>query len=123
MVLTSQTLVAFIGVSDLKRAQQFYGRTLGLSLRDESPFALVAGVGETMLRITAVARPAAAEYTVLGWRVADLPATMERLSSSGVQFIRYEGMEQDDLGIWTAPSGARVAWFCDPDGNVLSLTA
>jgi catechol 2,3-dioxygenase-like lactoylglutathione lyase family enzyme len=114
-------LVAFVGVSDLDAAQGFYGDVLGLELRDERPFALVADVGGTMLRITAVPEPAAAPYTVLGWVVRDLAATVDELATRGVRFSRYEGVDQDDRGIWTAPGGVRIAWFLDPDRNNLSL--
>jgi catechol 2,3-dioxygenase-like lactoylglutathione lyase family enzyme len=114
-------LTAFLGVSDLDAAQAFYGDVLGLELRDESPFALVADIGGTMLRITAVPEPAAAPYTVLGWTVRDIAATVDELATRGVRFTRYEGMGQDDRGIWTAPGGVRIAWFLDPDRNNLSL--
>jgi catechol 2,3-dioxygenase-like lactoylglutathione lyase family enzyme len=114
-------LTAFLGVSDLDAAQEFYGDVLGLELRDERPFALVADVGGTMLRITAVPEPAAAPYTVLGWTVRDIAAAVDELAARGVRFTRYEGVDQDDRGIWTAPGGARVAWFLDPDRNNLSL--
>jgi catechol 2,3-dioxygenase-like lactoylglutathione lyase family enzyme len=114
--------MGFVGVSDLDAAQRFYGDVLGLELRDERPFALVAAVGGTMLRITAVGEPAAVPYTVLGWAVGDVAATVDELAWRGVTFTRYEGMGQDDRGIWTAPGGARIAWFLDPDRNNLSLT-
>jgi len=121
-MLGTAALVAFVGVADLGRAGRFYGQTLGLPLRDESPYALVAEVPGGMLRITAVERPVAAPYTVLGWRVADLDAAVDGLAGRGVWFLRYEGMGQDARGGWTAPGGARIAWFNDPDGNLLSLT-
>jgi predicted enzyme related to lactoylglutathione lyase len=63
----------------------------------------------------------AAPYTVLGWVLEDLEGEIDRLAAAGVDFNRYEGMSQDERGIWTAPDGARVAWFHDPDGNNLSL--
>jgi predicted enzyme related to lactoylglutathione lyase len=121
-MLESAALVAFVAVSDLGRAERFYGGTLGLALRDERPFALVADVGGTELRITAVDAVAAAPYTVLGWRVSDIDGAVDDLAARGVVFTRYEGMSQDSRAIWTSPSGARVAWFLDPDGNNLSLT-
>ncbi len=121
-MLESADLVAFVGVGDLERARQFYGDALGLPLRDESPLALVADVGASGLRITRVDRPVAAPYTVLGWRVTDIAVTIDSLVGRGVVFTRYEGMDQDDRGVWTAPGGARIAWFLDPDGNNLSLT-
>jgi len=121
-MLSKSSLMGFVGVSDLDRAQRFYGDTLGLELRDESPYALVAEVGGTMLRITAVGEPDPRPYTVLGWAVSDIAAVVDDLAGRGVVFTRYEGMGQDDRGIWTSPSGAKIAWFLDPDGNNLSLT-
>jgi catechol 2,3-dioxygenase-like lactoylglutathione lyase family enzyme len=113
--------VAFVGVSDLDTAERFYGDLLGLNLVDARPFALVYDTPASQLRITAVAEVRAAPYTVLGWVVADLEGEMDRLTAAGVSFNRYDGMAQDDRGIWTAPDSARVAWFRDPDGNNLSL--
>lgn len=120
--LESAALIAFLAVSDLDRAERFYGDGLGLTLRDERPFALVTQVGGTQLRITAAATVAAAPHTVLGWAVSDLAATIDDLAARGVVFTRYDGMDQDERAIWTSPNGARVAWFADPDGNNLSLT-
>ena len=113
--------VGFIGVSDLEAAQQFYGEVLGLELTDARPYALVHETPECQLRITLVEEVREAPYTVLGWAVADLEGEIDRLLGAGVTFNRYEGMEQDERGIWASPSGARVAWFHDPDGNNLSL--
>jgi predicted enzyme related to lactoylglutathione lyase len=121
-MLQDGRLVGFVGVGDLDRAADFYGGTLGLDLRDERPYALVADVAGTMLRITAVETPAAASYTVLGWSVPDVGAAVDALTARGVSFTRYDGMGQDERGIWTAPGGARIAWFADPDANILSLT-
>jgi catechol 2,3-dioxygenase-like lactoylglutathione lyase family enzyme len=120
-VLTGARLMGFVGVSSLEQARRFYGDVLGLELRDESPFALVADVGGTMLRITAVDRPAAAPYTVLGWQVDDIDSTVDELAARGAAVTRYDGLDQDERGIWTAPGGTRIAWFLDPDGNTLSL--
>jgi len=120
--LESAALIAFLAVSDLDRAERFYGEALGLTLRDERPFALVTDVGGTQLRITASATVAAAPHTVLGWAVSDIDATVDELASRGIAFTRYEGMDQDERAIWTSPNAARVAWFADPDGNNLSLT-
>jgi len=113
--------VGFVGVSDLEVAQQFYGEVLGLELTDARPYALVHETSECQLRITLVEEVRAAPYTVLGWVVADLEGEIDRLLDAGVTFNRYDGMEQDERGIWASPSGARVAWFHDPDGNNLSL--
>ena len=115
-------VVGFVGVSDLDTAQKFYGETLGLELTDERPFALVAAIGDAMVRITAVGTPVVAPYTVLGWAVDDIAATIDELAGRGVVFARFDGIDQDERGIWTAPDGARIAWFRDPDDNVVSLT-
>ncbi len=121
-MLGSSALVAFVGVSDLDRAREFYGQTLGLTFREDTAFALVADVGGTMLRIAAVGEPVVAPYTVLGWGVPDIGAVVDALVSKGVRFTHYDGMGQDERGVWTAPDGSNVAWFLDPDGNNLSIT-
>jgi catechol 2,3-dioxygenase-like lactoylglutathione lyase family enzyme len=115
-------LIAFVPVTDLGRAREFYAGVLGLPQVDQSPFACVFRVGPTMLRVTPVGERVAAGYTVLGWSVVDIGGAVRALVDRGVAFARYDGMEQDDLGVWTAPGGDRVAWFHDPDGNTLSLT-
>lgn len=121
--LASSSLVAFVGVCDPTRAKRFYRDTLGLRLvSEELPFALVFDVQGTMLRVTVVPEVKPAKFTVLGWKVPDIQAAVSSLDKEGVEFQRYAGLQQDGLGIWTSPSGARVAWFHDPDGNILSVT-
>lgn len=121
--LASSSLVAFVGVCDPDRAKRFYRDTLGLRLvSEELPFALVFDVQGTMLRVTVVPEVKPAKFTVLGWKVPDIQAAVSSLDKEGVEFQRYAGLQQDGLGIWTSPSGARVAWFHDPDGNILSVT-
>jgi catechol 2,3-dioxygenase-like lactoylglutathione lyase family enzyme len=121
-MLESSDLVAFVAATDLERARAFYEQALGLRVLEHNDFALVLDANGTMLRVTAVEQVAHAGYTVLGWRVRDVAASMRALAAHGVTFLRYEGMSQDDDGIWTTPSGEKVAWFTDPDGNTLSLT-
>ena len=87
--------MAFVGVSSLDRAAEFYGGTLGLDLADERPFALVARVRGTMLRITEVPSVAPAPYTVLGFEVPDVAAAIDRLAARGVSLSRYDGMGQE----------------------------
>jgi catechol 2,3-dioxygenase-like lactoylglutathione lyase family enzyme len=121
--LSEQLLTAFVGATDPERARTFYRDMLGLPLvSDELPFALVFDCHGTPLRVTIVERVAAAGYTVLGWRVADITAAVTALRAAGVRFERYQGMRQNAAGIWTSPSGAKVAWFLDPDGNTLSVS-
>jgi catechol 2,3-dioxygenase-like lactoylglutathione lyase family enzyme len=122
-VLNSQKIVAFVATRDADRARAFYRDTLGLHLvAEQLPFALVFDAHGTMLRVTIVRDIVVAPYTVLGWEVPDIAGTAVELAAAGVKLERYPGMPQDDLGIWTSPSGARVAWFKDPDGNTLSVT-
>jgi catechol 2,3-dioxygenase-like lactoylglutathione lyase family enzyme len=121
-MLTDQDLVAFVATTDLPRAREFYGDVLGLRLIEENPFAAVFRTPTATLRVTRVEQRAEAGYTVLGWEVRDIAAAIRDLTARGVAFARFEGVEQDELGIWAAPGGARVAWFADPDGNTLSLT-
>jgi catechol 2,3-dioxygenase-like lactoylglutathione lyase family enzyme len=121
-VLAGFDLVSLVGVADAARARHFYGDVLGLPVVEESPFAVVVDVHGRMLRLTPVQEPVAAPYSVLAWSVDDIEAVVDGLvQRGGVEFARYEGVEQDGRGIWTAPDGARVAWFLDPDRNNLSL--
>jgi catechol 2,3-dioxygenase-like lactoylglutathione lyase family enzyme len=115
-------IIAFVPTTDPARAREFYAGTLGLEVEDESPFALVFRVNGTMLRVTTVQELAPQPFTVLGWEVPDIAETIRALAERGVRFERYDGVEQDALGVWTAPGGGRIAWFKDPDGNTLSLT-
>jgi catechol 2,3-dioxygenase-like lactoylglutathione lyase family enzyme len=121
-VLGDAAYVGFIQVRDTSLSRSFYEGTLGLTILEESPFALVADAHGTRLRITPVPEFAPQPFTVAGWEVPDLDSTVSQLSEAGVEFLRFEGMDQDEQGIWTTPGGDLVAWFHDPDGNVLSLT-
>jgi catechol 2,3-dioxygenase-like lactoylglutathione lyase family enzyme len=121
-MLGSQKLMAFVATRNPGRAKEFYRDTLGLPLVSEDEFALVFDAAGTMLRVTRVQALAAAKYTVLGWQVQDIIGTATHLQREHVALERYPGMQQDELGIWSSPSGARVAWFKDPDGNTLGIT-
>jgi catechol 2,3-dioxygenase-like lactoylglutathione lyase family enzyme len=120
-MLDGAEFVAFAAARDLDVAARFYGDVLGLALVESTPFAQVFNARGTTLRVTRVDGVVAAGYTVLGWKVPDIEATIGALRARGVEFKRYDGLEQDALGTWTAPGGSRIAWFADPDGNTLSL--
>jgi catechol 2,3-dioxygenase-like lactoylglutathione lyase family enzyme len=122
-MLKSRPLVAFVATTKPASAKKFYARTLGLRLVGEDPFAIVFDADGTMLRVAIVPELRPAGYTVLGWVVPDIRKAVQSLRRRGVTFNKYDGMQQDELGVWTSPSGARTAWFADPDGNTLSLTA
>jgi predicted enzyme related to lactoylglutathione lyase len=114
--------VCFVATAKPAAANEFYGDVLGLSLAEDSQFAIVFQMNGRMLRVQKVQAVSAAPYTALGWEVDDIRKSVEQLWKKGVRFEIYEGMGQDEFGIWTSPSGACVAWFKDPDGNILSLT-
>ncbi|HUB29145.1 MAG TPA: VOC family protein [Terracidiphilus sp.] len=123
MSLGGRNVVAFVPIRNADRAKSFYRDLLGLALQqDERPFALVFEAQGVTLRLAMVGEFTAAPWTVLGWEVPAIEAAARHLASLGVRMERYEGMEQDQDGVWNSPSGAKVAWFKDPDGNVLSLT-
>ena len=113
--------MAFVGTGDLDRSHRFYGGVLGLTRTEASSFANAYDANGTELRVTRVDEPARAPYTALGWRVDDIDAAVASLAARGVRFRRYGGLQQDETGIWTAPSGGRIAWFEDPEANVLSV--
>ncbi|MEV5836104.1 VOC family protein [Nocardia sp. NPDC052112] len=115
-------VVAFARPLDLDRSRRCYADVLDPEFVGMTPFACVAlGPGITM-RITRVNELVPQQFTILGWVVADSVATIDELTARGVKFHRYDGMDQDDHGIRTTPGGDKIAWFPDPDGNVLSLT-
>jgi catechol 2,3-dioxygenase-like lactoylglutathione lyase family enzyme len=121
-MLNKSDVISFVATSNAAKARQFYEKNLGLTCVSEDQFALVFEVNGTMLRIQKVDQVNPHGYTALGWKVADIKKEVDVLSKRGVKFNRYEGMNQDENGIWTAPSKAKIAWFPDPDGNILSLT-
>lgn len=115
-------LVGFILTTKPEQAKKFYGETLGFRFLKDDGFALVFDARGTMLRISKVKEFTPAAHTILGWEVADISATVGGLTAKGILFERYPGMPQDAQAICTFPTGDRVAWFKDPDGNVLSLS-
>jgi catechol 2,3-dioxygenase-like lactoylglutathione lyase family enzyme len=120
--LGKHNIVAFVSIVDVARAKAFYRDTLGLRLiSEEPPFALVFEANGILLRLGMAQELPPAHGTVLGWQVPDIQAAIYELREAGVHFERYGQMKQDELGVWTAPTGAKVAWFKDPDGNILSV--
>jgi catechol 2,3-dioxygenase-like lactoylglutathione lyase family enzyme len=121
-MLSTATLTAFLASADPTRATGFYRDTLGLRLVSDDRFAVVFDCHGVQLRIQKVEKLQPHPFTALGWVVASIRRGAAALAKRGVTFERYAFLEQDDLGVWQAPSGAKVAWFKDPDGNLLSLT-
>jgi len=121
-MLANERLIAFIPVSDLSAARQFYESILGLRVTDANPFAVAVEANGTMVRLTQVPDLTPQAFTIAGWAVVDIEATIDALVARGVEFRHHDGMGQNEKVIWETPGGDRVAWFFDPDGNTLSLT-
>ena len=121
-MLKNAKLVAFCATARPDESRQFYQSVIGLTLLENSPFALVFDSNGTELRIQKVASVAPGAGTALGWSVVNIEAHIRELAGHGVLCEKFPGMQQDELGIWATPDGAKVAWFRDPDGNMLSLT-
>jgi catechol 2,3-dioxygenase-like lactoylglutathione lyase family enzyme len=121
-MLAQNRMVSFLGTTDVARARAFYEGVLGLTFTgDHGPVAgFEGGSGRLMLQKTDVVTPP--HGTALGWAVDDIHATIRSLAERGVTFERYDGMDQDEVGVWSPQPGAGVAWFKDPDGNLLSLS-
>ena len=123
MPLSNAKTVTFINTADRTASEAFSREVLGLTFVADDGFAAVFDLAGVVLRITQLDGYSAGPHPALGWVVDDIAATMQALIARGVVPSIYEGFGQDALGIWTAPGGAaKVAWFNDPDGNVLSLT-
>jgi catechol 2,3-dioxygenase-like lactoylglutathione lyase family enzyme len=122
VTLAGSPPVACLATTDLRRAQDFFTGTLGLPLLLEDGFACVFEAGPVSLRVSLVQDLTPAPYTVLGWTVEDIVQSIDQLRNAGVTFEQFDWLEQTHHGVWAAPGGALVAWFKDPDGNLLSLT-
>jgi catechol 2,3-dioxygenase-like lactoylglutathione lyase family enzyme len=121
-MLTGGKLVGFLTTTDYEKARAFYEGKLGFEFVSLDQFALALRAGKNMIRITKAETFKPAQGTVLGWEVDDVKAVVLWLSSRGVVTEKYGFVPDQELGIWTAPSGDQVAWFKDPDGNVLSIS-
>jgi catechol 2,3-dioxygenase-like lactoylglutathione lyase family enzyme len=121
-MLGNEKIVGLVPITDTARAKAFYADKLGLKFVSEDPFALVFDANGNMLRLTKMKEFTPQRFSILGWQVADIEATVRQLVAAGVTFERYGFFEQDELGIWTAPDGTKVAWFLDPDGNNLGIS-
>jgi catechol 2,3-dioxygenase-like lactoylglutathione lyase family enzyme len=121
-MLADCDVIGFIPTKDAAQARKFYEETLGLRFLSGDIFAVVMEANRTMIRIVQVKDFTAFPFTILGWKVQNIEEEVETLNRRGITFHRYNWLQQGESGIWTAPGGAKVAWFHDPDGNVLSLS-
>lgn len=123
MSLAHNSPVAFIFTGNREGSRMFYKDVLGLTLREISEFADVFDLNGATLRIVPLPDHKPSPHTVLGWEVADIHQTARTLLDKGVQMQKYDGFDQDELGIWSSPDrSAKVAWFLDPEGNNLSIS-
>lgn len=120
-ILANAKAACLVCVTDRARAKKFYGETLGLPLKHEDDFAAVFDSNGTTLRVSLARDFKPQPFTVLGWEVTDIKGTVKALSAAGIEFVRVPGLPQDDTGIWSPAPGIFVAWFKDPDGNMLSV--
>ncbi len=121
-MLAASKIIGFVPTKDSAKARSFYEGKLGFRFISDDMFALVMKAGETMIRIAKAKDFSPAQYTVLGWEVSNIEEVVTWLSERGVAFEKYPFIQDAKLGIWTAPNGDKVAWFKDPDGNVLSVS-
>lgn len=124
-MLATSPIIGFIPTQDADRARAFYVDTLGLEFVADDGFAIVLRSGSNMIRIARAGEFTPAQYTILGWEVADIAAEVKALVAKQVLFLRYPFLpsdQVDELGIWTTPTSDKVGWFQDPDGNTLSIS-
>ena len=121
-MLGSAEVISFVATDNPAAAREFYAETLGLRLVADEEFALVFDANGTSLRVQKVRDHTPLPYTALGWKVSNIEDAVSRLRAKGVRFERFPWHPQDESGVWATPDGAKVAWFKDPDGNLLSLT-
>jgi catechol 2,3-dioxygenase-like lactoylglutathione lyase family enzyme len=121
-MLASNKIVGFVITTDYEKARAFYEGKLGFTFISEDQYALVVRSGENPIRIVKLPKFTAAQYTVLGWEVKDIEGMVGWLKQRGVETEKYLFVQDKERGIWSTPDGSKVAWFKDPDGNVLSVS-
>ncbi len=122
-MLASSKMVGFVPTRDSQKAREFYEGKLGFQFVSDDAFALVVLAGENKIRIAKVPKDfTPAGFTILGWEVQNIEAVVAWLTGRGVAFEKYPFVQDQERGIWAAPTGGKVAWFKDPDGNVLSVS-
>jgi len=121
-MLGSISLVAFVPITDSQKARAFYEGVLGLKFVKDDGFALVLDANGIVIRAAKMKEFTPAQFTILGWQVSDVESVVRGLAEKGVHFEVFGFFKQDGLGIWTSPTGDKVAWFKDPDGNTLSVS-
>jgi catechol 2,3-dioxygenase-like lactoylglutathione lyase family enzyme len=121
-MLGALNIVAFVPTKDTEKARAFYEGILGLRFVKDDGFAMVLDANGIMIRVAKAPEFKPAQFTILGWQVTEIDKVVRELTGKGVHFEIFGFFKQDELGIWTAPTGDKVAWFKDPDGNILSVS-
>ena len=121
-MLSFTKIMAFVPTKDARQARTFYEEVLGMGFVSADQFALVLDAKGITVRVAVVQEFQPQPFTIVGWEVADIKKEVAGLQAKGIRFEKYGMKGQDEQGVWSSPSGAKVAWFKDPDGNVLSLT-
>jgi catechol 2,3-dioxygenase-like lactoylglutathione lyase family enzyme len=121
-MLNSSNIVAFVPTKNAEQARTFYEGVLGLRFVKDDGFAIVFDANGIMIRVAKMKEFTPAPFTILGWQVSGIEDVVRGLQKKGVHFEIFGFFKQDELGIWTAPTGDKVAWFKDPDGNILSVS-
>ncbi len=121
-MLNKSKLVSFIATANPAESKTFYQDVIGLTLIAETQFALIFDSNGVTLRIQKVQAVPEVAHTLLGWEVEDMATAVSSLQAKGVQFEQFEGLPQDDDGVWTI-GNEKIAWFKDPDGNTLSINS
>jgi len=121
-MLGSTNIIAFVPITDGEKARAFYEGVLGLRFVSDDGFATVFEANGIRIRAAKMKEVKPAHFTVLGWEVSGIEDVVRALQAKGVKFEVFGFFKQDELGIWTAPTGDKVAWFKDPDGNILSVS-
>ena len=120
-MLTNAKVQAMVGTARADIAKAFYGETLGLKMKTDDTFAMIFATGGGDLRVNRVPAVVPSTYAILGFHVDDIAGVVRGLAAKGVMMERYSFLPADTDGVWTAPDGTKVAWFRDPDGNLLSV--
>lgn len=120
-MLASAKLTGFIPSKDYDKARAFYVDKLGFEFVSLDQFALVLSLGGHKFRVSKVPNFTPLQGTILGWEVAEIEPVVRWLAERGVATEKYPFVQDKELGIWTTPNGDKVAWFKDPDGNILSV--
>ena len=121
-MLSSSKMMGFLLTRDYEAARKFYEGQLGFRFVSQDQFALVVQAGESRIRIVKMPDMTPLRSTVLGWEVQGIEGVVDWLRGRGVAFEKYPFVQDQERGIWSAPGGDKVAWFKDPDGNVLSVS-